>query len=170
MHNTIQIEAASARAMNSHAVALLIGALVSPFLVGCGGPGKIERGIVKEIRRCPQAKVCQVSIQAVTDFDWSMMYAFDLNSDAKDRERILGVKDEGFQELTRQLVFLRHGKIVHQENEPTNFEGPIRNDVVFDHPDDATYVSYPHDALFSVEEGQAQTGPYFVLKRIPSEK
>jgi hypothetical protein len=93
------------------------------------------------------------------------MYAFKYTATKQDREKALGMTDDGYRDLERQLVFLKNGKLVFQESEPTNAEHPIKNEVVFDIPDTESFKSYPHGTVFSVTALRSDSGPYFQLSR-----
>lgn len=53
--------------------------------------------------------------------------------------------------------------MVHIEDEPTNVEHPIKNEVVFDIPDSAIYQAYGVDTSFKVSQESSEAGPYYVL-------
>jgi len=147
-----------------------LGITILLLLCGCHHTGRVETKIVALIHECPAITTCQISLRSATSFDFDSMYAFDDNSDAQDRARILRIKDEGFEEMTRQLVFLKAGKIVHQENEPTNFEGIVKNQVVFDSADRQNFEVFSCDAVFSVIAEESNGERYFVRKQIKSGK
>jgi len=147
----------------NYAVAVLLILLLSG-LVGCSTSGPVERSIVRLTReQCRNQTPCQIRIEQATAFSWDKMYAFKYTATSKDRDAALGVKDEGYRELERQLVFLKDGKIVYQESEPTNVEHLVRNEVVFDMPDDAFFRSYPLGTVFSATVLSSTAGPYYRL-------
>lgn len=148
---------------------LAIVALVCTLfcLSGCTRSGRLERSLISQISRtCRDQAQCRVSINQATWFDWDKMYAFKYTATKQDRETALGMKDDGYRDLERQLVFLKNGKIVFQESEPTNSEHPIKNEVVFDIPDAEAFKSFPREAVFSVNQARSEIGPYFQLSRV----
>ena len=127
----------------------------------------IETKIVSQIgQSCPDRASCRIRIRAITWFDWDKMYVFKYNATEADRERALGTRDRGFRELERQLVFTKGSTIVFQESEPKDIEGLVKNEVVFDIPDTASYKSYPPDAVFSVKEMRGKAGTYYELNQV----
>ena len=146
-------------------VIALCGILLT--LPGCPRSGKVEQEIVSEIsQKCGDRGSCRIQIDRAALFDWDKMYAFKYTATAQDRERVLGTKAVGYRDLERQLVFLKDGKVVHQESEPTNVEHPVRNEVVFDIPDSAAFKSYPHEAAFWVNRLSSSAGPYYELSEV----
>ena len=136
------------------------------ILSGCVGSRTMELKIVSSIRECPDPVKCRVKLADLTNFDWDRMYAFKYVATKLDRELALGTKDQEFTELERQIVFVKDGRIVFQESEATNVEHPIKNEVIFDIPDDATSKSYVHGVVFSAIEKRGEDGPYFLLKQV----
>ena len=151
----------------NYAVAVLL-VLLLHGLVGCSTSGPVERSIVRLIReQCRNQIPCQIRIEQATTFSWDKMYAFKYTATSKDREAALGIKDEGYRELERQLVFLSNGRIVYQESEPTNVEHLVKNEVVFDMPDEASFSSYPKGTVFSAnEQRSSESGPYYRLAQL----
>jgi hypothetical protein len=145
---------------------LLLSALTLG-MSGCARSGKMESALVLQIAQsCRMQSPCQIRIDSATDFDWGKMYVFQYNATKADRERALGMNDDGYQDLQRQLVFVNNGRIVFQESEPTNIEHPIKNEVVFDIPGTETFASYPRGTLFSVQQLSSEAGAYFKLTRV----
>jgi hypothetical protein len=137
-------------------------------LFGCWNSRDFERKVVTQITdtcKDPQ-RACRIRLSDLTAFDWDRFYAFPYNATPNDRQIALGMNDSGYRDLERQIVFTKSGKVVFQETEPTNPENPIKDEVIFDMPSDATYASYPHDAVFSVEKANGPEGTYYVLRQI----
>src|SRR3954452_22674588 len=143
----------------ANAIEVLAGAMLLG-LSDCSGSTEFERKMVARIQKCSDMANCRIQLSDVTAFDWDRLYAFKYTATEENRNQALGIKDEGFTEFLRQLVFVKDGKIVFQESEPTNIEGPMKNEVVFDIPDDSSFKSYPHEVLFSVLETNGKAGPY----------
>lgn len=134
-------------------------------LFGCSRSGKVETALVAQISRaCAGQASCRIRIDQATSFDWDKMYAFKYTATEQDREHALGMKDIGYRDLERQIVFLKDGKIVHQESEPTNVEHPVKNEVVFDIPDAVAFKSYSRGTEFTVDRLNGKLGPYFQLR------
>ena len=70
------------------------------------------------------------------------MYVFKYNVRLEEMNTVLGVNFENYTEFTRKIVFLSNGKIVYEEEEKTNIEGLVDNQVVFDIPDTMNYKVY----------------------------
>jgi hypothetical protein len=134
---------------------------------GCARPGKVERELVSQItQKCGNRGSCRLQIDQLASFDWDRLYAFKYTATEQDRERALGTKDVGYRDLERQLVFLKDGKIVHQESESTNVEHPVKNEVVFDIPDAVAFKSYPRGTVFSINQLNGSSGPYYELSEV----
>jgi hypothetical protein len=117
MRTGFQNEAASGFSRCEFLFVIALGILST--LPGCARSGKLEREILSEIRqKCGDRGSCRIQIDRAALFDWDKMYAFKYTATEQDRERVLGTKDVGYRDLERQLVFLKDGKIVHQESEP----------------------------------------------------
>lgn len=141
--------------------------LMPAMLLGCHGSPVVQSTMLAQIRLCQDDAKCSVSLAGTTGFDWDRLYVFDYDSSATDREKILGVPDEGFTEFQGQLVFMKSGKIVHQERQPEDIEHRVKDEICFDIPQEARYASYFHDERFAVTKVDGQDGIYYVLKPIP---
>jgi hypothetical protein len=151
----------------SKCFAVVILASMLLCLPGCTRSGKVERALVSQITQsCRDQAPCQIRVDQATWFDWDKMYAFKYTATEPDREKALGMKDDGYRDLERQLVFLKNGKIVFQESEPTNAEHPIKNEVVFDIPDAEASKSFSRETVFSVTKLRSEAGRYFQLNQM----
>jgi len=127
-------------------------------------PGRVERKLADQIiHSCPGRRACLVRFGDVTWFAWDKVYAFDSSIPEQDREKALGVRDPGFVEFSPQFVFTKNGRIVYAESEPTDFEHPTEDEIVFDDAVQSS-KSFPPQARFSVTERAGPEGRYFVLK------
>ena len=149
----------------ANAIEVLAGAMLLG-LCDCSGSTEFESKMVALIQKCSDMANCRIQLSDVTTFDWDRLYAFKYTATEENRNQALEIKDEGFTEFLRQLVFVKDGKIVFQESQPTNVEGLIKNEVVFDIPDDSSFKSYPHEVMFSVVEMSGKAGPYYLLKQV----
>jgi hypothetical protein len=146
---------------------VLFGVCALVALSGCSRSRKIEKKIIALIAHsCPDRASCRIRVDQATSFNWDRLYVFKYTATEKDREQALGMKDDGYRDLERQLVFLKNGKIVFQESEPTNVEHPIKDEVVFDIPDAAAFKSYANGAEFSVTQVTGESGPHYQLSQV----
>lgn len=124
----------------------------------------IEQKIVALIEaQCLDKTPCRIRIDQATPFKWDRIYVFKYTATQPDRDGVLGVKDQGYREMERQLVFMHDGKIAHEESEPTNVEHLLKNELVFDIPDNSFYKSYPSDTFFAVTKLESEDGRYYRL-------
>ena len=146
--------------------AALFGSILC-FLLGCSGSRGLENRMVTRIENnCASSPKCTLRMKDVTEFAWDRMYAFKYTASEKEVEDALGVKPGVFRELQRKLVFTKNGRIVFQEDEPTNVEHPIKDEVVFDIPDNASYRVYGPEVAFNVSKMTSEAGPYYELTQI----
>lgn len=141
------------------------------LLYGCGekgiDPNSIEGKIVEKANSiCQVPDNCTIRLKDVTSFGWDKVYVFKYNASLEDIKKALGFELPAYTEFTRRIIFLKDGKIVYQEEEPTSVEGPVNGEVVFDIPDDAVYKSYNDDAAFKVKRRTFQKGTYYELTEI----
>jgi hypothetical protein len=137
-------------------------------LSGCQRPGKVERGLLRQIRHsCVGTNPCSIRIRDFTPFDWDKAFFFDDATTEQERSNALGTREEGYWEFEDQLVFLKNGRIVHQESEPTNIEKPIKDQIVFTTPGDSNFASFEANAVFVVSIVDGPDGPSFLLKQVP---
>jgi hypothetical protein len=136
-------------------------------LPGCERPGKVERGLLLQIRRsCVGPKSCSIRIRDFTAFDWDKAFYFNDATTEEERSSALGTREEGYWEFEDQLVFLKNGRVVYQESEPTDIEKPIKDQIGFAAPEDRNFTSFAPDAVFAVSIEEGPNGSWFLLKQI----
>ena len=95
------------------------------------------------------------------------MYAFKYEVTYEEMQKVLGVKPTEFTEFKRKLIFLDGKKIIHEEEEKTNIENVVNNQVVFDIPDSLNYKCYSvNDAIFIAHKKMNGDIVYFDLKQV----
>lgn len=126
-----------------------------------------ESKITKKIESNCKQNSCTISIKDVTDFTWDKMYVFKYNVTLEEVNKVLGLNFANYTEFTRKIIFTSGGKVVYREEEKTNIEGLVNNEVVFDIPDTINYKAYNiEDAKFTVIEKEFDKGKYFELTQI----
>jgi hypothetical protein len=107
------------------AVVILAGMLL--YLPGCTRSGKIERALVSQITQsCRHQAPCQIQVDQATWFDWDKMYAFKYTATEPDRQKALGMKDDGYRDLERQLIFLKNGNLFFRRASPRTLNIRLR--------------------------------------------
>jgi hypothetical protein len=111
-----------------------------------------------------------VRIRDVTDFDWDKMYVFDTGFDGDEIKTVIGTYVPEKTALTRKLVFTKGGKVVHYDELPTNIEGMVNNEVLFDDAGNYSHKIYSiEDAVFEAQKNSHNGKEvYFNLKQIKS--
>ena len=156
----------------------LVSALAVLCLVGCAllawcyfrSSGTLEGKIAAGIRRCPVGKPCRIKVSGFTPFEWDRAYMF-YSASKSEREELLGTADPSYQEGVRQFVFLKDSKIVFQESEPSNFEGPSENELIIGDDTERPppiYSTFSYDAEFVATERESQYGPCYNLRPMSS--
>ena len=141
-------------------------AVISMMLSGCKS-NTFENKITNKIESNCKQNSCTIRIKEITDFNWDKMYVFKYNVTLEEVNKVLGVSLENYTEFTRKIIFTSGGKIVYEEEEKTNIEGLINNEVVFDIPDTINYKAYNiEEAKFTVIEKEFDRGKYFELIQI----
>ena len=131
------------------------------------GPGKVERAIIRQIVHSHSAPgPIQVQIKNATSFDWEKMYVFPSGVQKKGAEEVIGARVLEDCDVSPALYFLKNGRIVYLECEPSDFEGVTEDEVYFDIPEGANYKSYLPNAVFSASVAESKAGPYYMLKQI----
>lgn len=100
-------------------------------MFGCSKSGLIEQRIGEKVNICKPDVPCIVKIKDLTDFQWDEMHVFSYGSNLDDIRKTLKTDFPNYVEFKRRIIFLKDGKIVHWENEPTNIEGMTDGEVVF---------------------------------------
>ena len=135
------------------------------FLSGCSGTRGTEKQIGAYIEKnCAGRTSCVVNLRGATPFEWDKVFAFKYSVKHSEIEQAIGAKITGYHELRRYLIFTKAGAVVHSEDEPTNVEHPIKNEVVFAMPDSASYQEYGIDTSFTVSQESSEAGPYYLLQ------
>src|ERR1700686_1433058 len=121
--------------MSKYPKAVLGGATVlgvrSLLLCFTGSP-KFEMKMVASIAaNCQDHEDCTLRLQDVTSFEWDRMFAFGYGARESEIERVLGAKYHWGGEFQRKIVFMKGGKIVFHEEEPTDIEHPLKEEEAF---------------------------------------
>lgn len=132
---------------------------------GCSKSGVIERQIGKRVNEC-KADDCTIRIKDATDFQWDKMYVFKYYARPDVIQKALGTTSSNFVEFTRRIVFLKDGRIVYREDEPTDIESVVDGQVIFDIPDTDVYKAYMPDAEFRGVKRKSGEKVYYELKQI----
>jgi hypothetical protein len=108
-----------------------------------------------------------VKIKDVTDFQWDQMHVFESGATLDKIEKSLGTNFPDYVEYTRRIVFLKDGKIVRREDQPTDFERPTNGAVGFAETGKDQHWSYtPETAVFRAEKKSFDGGVYYVLTQV----
>jgi len=83
--------------------------------------GRIGRAITD---RCQAAAKCVIHLRDLTPFEWDRMFYFDYSVSPAARRSAVGMPFDT-EELRRQLVFLRNGRVVRNDLLPTDVEKPV---------------------------------------------
>jgi hypothetical protein len=140
-------------------------------LQSCGSEtvarGSIEGKLVAKIKAsCQSEKVCTIRVRDVTNFAWDKMYVFPYTVNREEVEGVVGVPLPEWEEFKRMIIFTNGGKLVYFENDPTNIEHPINEQVVFDIPDRAGHRAYGPDPVFEVTQKDSDKDLYYELKLV----
>ncbi len=123
---------------------ILFISIIAIILNACKS-NTFERKIANKIERNCKQISCTIRMQELTNFTWDKMYVFKYTATLEEVNKVLGVGFQNYTEFTRKIVFTSGGKIVYQEQEKTNIEGFVNNEVVFDIPDTTNYKAYNID-------------------------
>jgi hypothetical protein len=124
---------------------------------------RIGRAITE---RCRTAARCVIKLREVTPFEWDRMFYFDYEVSPTARLSAVGLPFETA-ELTRQLVFVRNGHVVHNDLLPTDIEKPIENELDFEGDHQSDWLSCDRAAQFEVTHDSFGTGvTFFQLKPV----
>jgi hypothetical protein len=151
----------------------IIGILFLIFFASCGtktvDPFSVEGKLVTRINTtCGESSSCFIRLRDVTDFDWDRVYVFTYSVRQSEIEKVIGVPFPQYEEFNRSMIFFNGGKLVYSEAEPTDVEGLINNEVVFDIADEDAYRSYSSESQFEVKRKNFQRGVYYELRLIQS--
>jgi hypothetical protein len=134
------------------------------LVLSCSGSRQFESAVVERIHKCPARSNCRFAMTEVTRFDWDRFCAFKYTATASDRRKALGVQSRRSPDLQRQFVFMKGDRIVFSETEPTNVEHPIRDELIFEMPDAASFRCFARNASFQAIERAGSQGRYFLLR------
>lgn len=132
----------------------IVSIFVLLMFCGCSRSGLIEQSIGSEIEACKPDAPCIVKIKDVTSFQWDEMHVFSYGSSLGEIEKTLRTDFPNYVEFERRIIFLKDGKIVHWENEPTDIEAMTEGEVSFDGMDKLpSQLSFtPDNAIFTAEK------------------
>lgn len=152
---------------------LIMGALCLVVLQSCGRPAidphSIEGKLVTQIKTtCGESTGCTIRLKDVTDFDWDRVYVFN-HANTKDQiEKVIGAPFPRYEEFRRSIIFLKGGKVVYSEADPTDIESVINDQVVFDTAERGNYKGYSSESRFEVQRKTFSRGVYYELRLIES--
>ncbi len=116
----------------------------------------IERRIGKKIDNCQPNTDCIVKVAEITDFQWDKMFVFAYATPFDEIEKQIGAKYGSYEEFKRQLVFIKDGKVIHQENLLTHISEPVDGAVQFDG------LEYNHPLSFTPDTAVFKAQIYIV--------
>ena len=147
--------------------------IVSIFILslcwGCSRKGLIEQTIGEKVDACKPNVPCIIKIKNLTDFQWDEMHVFSSGSSLGEIEDTLKTDFPEYVALKRRMIFLKDGKIVHWENEPTDMENMIEGEVRFDGMErEPSQLSFtPESAVFeALRYFPSSAGVAYHLKQI----
>ena len=144
---------------------LLIFAVV--FTFSCSHWTSIEHLAGQRIDNCSENGPCIIRFKDVTDFEWDEMYVFESGATLDRIEKALRTPFPDYVEFTRRLVFLKNGKIVYREDEPTDIERIVQGQLTFaESYSDPHWFFTPESAVFSAQKKQSNGATYYVLTQI----
>jgi len=152
---------------------LIVGALCLILLQSCGtptvDPHSIEGKLVTTIKtNCGESTGCMIRLRDVTDFAWDRVYVFNYAVTKDQIENIIGTPFPRYEEFKRSIIFLDGGKVVYSEADPTDIEGVINDQVVFDIAARGNYKVYSSESRFEAQRKSFSRGVYFELRLIQS--
>jgi hypothetical protein len=140
------------------------------LLQSCGrvtiAPESLEAKLATKFNNCESPTTCTIRLREETNFEWDKFYVFKYKATRDEIRKALGFSLPRYQEFKRKLVFVNDGQLVYYEEEPTDIESLIDQEVVFDMPDEANFVSYGADAVFQVSKKRFQRGVYYQLELV----
>jgi hypothetical protein len=95
------------------------------------------------------------------------MHVFEAGASLDEIKKSLGTEFPDYVEFTRRIVFLKDGRIVHREDEPTDIERAVNGQVSFGDSHTDTHSSYtPETAVFRAEKQEFDGGVYYALVQV----
>jgi hypothetical protein len=116
----------------------------------------IERKIGKRIDNCQPNTDCIIKIAEITDFQWDKMFVFHYGVPFDEIQKHIGTEYGSYKEFKRQLVFIKDGKVIHQENLLTHISDTVDGAVQFDG------LEYNHPLLFTPDTAVFKAQKYTV--------
>jgi hypothetical protein len=136
------------------------------LLLGCSRSGAVERQIGNRVNSCVPSAPCIVKIKDVTDFQWDQLHVFEYGASLDEIRKFLGTDYPDYVEFKRRLVFLKDGRIIHREDEPTDVERPVNGEVSFAESHTNPHWSFtPETAVFRAEKKTFNGGVYYALRQ-----
>ncbi len=148
---------------------LIVSIFILLLFWGCSRTGLIEQAIGEKVDACKPDVPCIVKINDLTDFQWDEMHVFSYGSSLNEIEKTLRTDFPNYVEFKRRIIFLKDGKIVHWENEPTDIEAMTEGEVRFDGMEtEPSQLSFtPESAVFmAVKYFPTSAGVAYSLKQI----
>ncbi len=145
-------------------LALLLGVFAA--LTACSENTSLEDRIADWYETsCGDERTCELELRKLTSVEWDRLFVFWYGARQKEVEQILGIDNyPDFQELSRRIVLMRDGRIVHQEQHASDPERVLPGEVVFDLGDSKPYSVYSaRDARFNVKRVKTEGGWFFEL-------
>jgi hypothetical protein len=108
---------------------------------------------------------CIVLMKDETSFEWDKLYVFNLPLPQEEVDKVIGMSYSYYEEFTRPMIFVKDGNIVYHENNRTNIEGIVDNQVIFGGILDTTrYRTFSIDeAVFRARKKKSGSKNYYEL-------
>ena len=128
----------------------------------------IEKQVIQDINRHIGDKNKHLlNIRKITNFNWDRLVVFNYAVSLETVNEAINSKYIHYREFTRPWIFLKDGKIVYYENNPSDVETLLNNQVLFEFPDSLKYQSYtPQNAIFRTEKKSFDHGYYYSLSQL----
>ena len=141
------------------------------IMQSCGSktidPNSVEGRLVANIKKsCRSSNVCTIRVKDATSFDWDKMYVFDYTTNRDEIAKVIGMPLPRYDEFKRKLIFVSGGKLAYSEEEPTDIESLINEQIVFETPDNESHREFGPDPLFEVNKKSFSRGVYYELKLV----
>jgi len=140
--------------------------LVSISIYGCNErSSSMESKIVNHIDSC---NYCEIILKDITTFSWEKVYIFNTPASLEEIEKAIGSQYPNYKEFTRAWIFMKSNRIIYSENNPSNIEHVIKDQIIFeDEMDTDKYKIYTQDDIFlPIIKTDFKANRYFVLKKI----
>jgi hypothetical protein len=133
--------------------------------LNCTKSGLIEPLVVGRAKSCKPNTSCIIRMKELTDFEWDQMYVFSPGASQEFIEKSLGTPFPDYVEFKRRFVFLKAGKIVHREDDPTDIEHPIDGQVSFaeSYAEPSHWLFSPETAVFNAEKRVFGNGSIYIM-------